>query len=502
MIEEPVNAAPHSISSGPGRMSGLNHSGPSLVAAARLANVAEEESKSLPSVGNSGKSYLEVTYQRLARGKLVHFHGWKSLALPSVAQRSSLRHVSGSFRRNSIALYKKAAKFSQQKADFATLWSDLLEMAVTPSFQLRIVHRLKHWILDFLSFEMEAASINHPGNLNPDADAAETAPLEEAGAESQSQPSDDPDRLAIVLVKGPPLKKPRLTRDLQSGLFERLQERQQEIEISCASAHDAHPDGGEVEMATETSAAPAIIPAEDASGPMCPDEDMGVPIPGQELPSPSSPEEESADDAAPASPFSYAELEVKLKQITPDWRAIKPSAQMFDMIETTADYMRTFSSRRQEIENQLRLRMEEAEASLSTMREENEALRVELAEAKGREESTAGRLHEAEGEAARLRDELSQLRTEVLNEKKQKEDLQLRLDVQKEELEREFAVEREELAADYQQQVDDTFIFGYRCCMKKNGIKRDTLQFLRVKKRSSIRSPLPDSLSLFAISLL
>ncbi|RVX15496.1 hypothetical protein CK203_009005 [Vitis vinifera] len=40
----------------------------------------------------------------------------------------------------------------------------------------------------------EAASINRPGNLNPDADAAETAPLEEAGAESQSQPSDDPDR--------------------------------------------------------------------------------------------------------------------------------------------------------------------------------------------------------------------------------------------------------------------------------------------------------------------
>ncbi|RVW77942.1 hypothetical protein CK203_048262 [Vitis vinifera] len=30
---------------------------------------------------------------------------------------------------------------------------------------------------------------------------------------------------------------------------------------------------------------------------------------------------------------------------------------------------------------------------------------------------------------------------------------------------------KEELAADYQQQVDDTFIFGYRCCMKKNGIK-------------------------------
>nr|CAN80226.1 hypothetical protein VITISV_006438 [Vitis vinifera] len=194
MIEEPVNAAPHSISSGPGRMSGLNHSGPSLVAAARLANVAEE-----------------------------------------------------------------------------------------------------------------AASINRPGNLNPDADAAETAPLEEAGAESQSQPSDDPDRLAIVLVKGPPPKKPRSTRDLRSGLLGRLQERQQEIEVSCVSAHDAPPDGGEVEMATKTSAAPVIIP----------DEDVEVPNPGQELPYVSSSEEEPTDDAAPASPFSYAELEVKLNRLHP-----------------------------------------------------------------------------------------------------------------------------------------------------------------------------------------
>ena len=33
-------------------------------------------------------------------------------------------------------------------------WSDVLAMAVTPSFQLRIMHHLKHWIVDFLSFEM------------------------------------------------------------------------------------------------------------------------------------------------------------------------------------------------------------------------------------------------------------------------------------------------------------------------------------------------------------
>ncbi|RVW28056.1 hypothetical protein CK203_097964 [Vitis vinifera] len=112
-----------------------------------------------------------------------------------------------------------------------------------------------------------------------------------AGAESQSQPSDGPDRLAIIPVKGPPSKKPRSTRNLRSGLLGRLEERQQEIEVSCASAHDAHPDGGE----------------------------CGGPESGTRVTSVSSSEEEPADDAAPASPFSYAELEAKLKQITTGW---------------------------------------------------------------------------------------------------------------------------------------------------------------------------------------
>nr|CAN66139.1 hypothetical protein VITISV_036373 [Vitis vinifera] len=42
------------------------------------------ESKSLPSVGYSRKSYLQTTSQKFARGKLVHLHGRRSLALPSV----------------------------------------------------------------------------------------------------------------------------------------------------------------------------------------------------------------------------------------------------------------------------------------------------------------------------------------------------------------------------------------------------------------------------------
>ncbi|RVW20428.1 hypothetical protein CK203_112414 [Vitis vinifera] len=65
------------------------------------------ESKSLPSVGYSRKSYLQVTSQRLARGKLVHLHGRRSLALPSVGP--------GNFRRNFKTLYKKVAKSSRYK---------------------------------------------------------------------------------------------------------------------------------------------------------------------------------------------------------------------------------------------------------------------------------------------------------------------------------------------------------------------------------------------------
>ncbi|RVW83381.1 hypothetical protein CK203_038901 [Vitis vinifera] len=149
------------------------------------------ESKSLPSVGYSRKSYLQVTSQRLARGKLVNLHGRRSLALPSVGpgtqeglrnqfattsysrraaklastlrfSASSLRHISGNFRRKSTTLYKKVAKSLRKKRVISqhfckmlpSAWSDLLAMAVTPSFQLRIAHRLKHWILDFLSFQM------------------------------------------------------------------------------------------------------------------------------------------------------------------------------------------------------------------------------------------------------------------------------------------------------------------------------------------------------------
>ncbi|RVW47962.1 hypothetical protein CK203_096833 [Vitis vinifera] len=144
-------------------------------------------------------------------------------------------------------------------------------------------------------------------------------------------------------------KKPRLTRDLRPDSW-RLQERQQEIEISCASAHDAHPDGGEVEMATETSAAPAIIPAE-----MHPDRCVRTKMWGS--------------DSGQESFCSSSEEELLTMPLllalsaTRSWNMIYVFAflvcvsagegpprmaqqhDLFTQLLQTADYMRTFSSR-------------------------------------------------------------------------------------------------------------------------------------------------------------
>ncbi|RVW34098.1 hypothetical protein CK203_084350 [Vitis vinifera] len=252
MIEEPVNAAPHSISSGSGHLAGLNHSSTSLAAVARLANLAEE-----------------------------------------------------------------------------------------------------------------AASVNHPDSRNPDADAAEAVcatPMEEVGAESQSQPSDDPVLLALVPVTGPSSKKPR--------------------------------SGGEVEMATEAPAVPVVVPAEVASGEAHPAVNVEAPHPERKSPSAASSGGGPVNDASCSSDnsFSYAELEDKLKEIppgSPDIMLQPRCSKMWKWI---------FASRHKESENQLRLKLEEAEAGLSTIRKENEALRVDLAEAKSREELAVDRLHEAADE--------------------------------------------------------------------------------------------------------
>ena len=114
-------------------------------------------------------------------------------------------------------------------------------------------------------------------------------------------------------------------------------------------------------------------------------------------------------------------------QLVSGIRGMAQQRDLFSDLLRTADYMKAFVSQCINNEEELRLRLEQAEASLSAVQDDNEALRMELAEAKSREESTDARLLEAEDEMTSLREEVRQLRTEVSIEKKQREDLQLRL---------------------------------------------------------------------------
>ncbi|XP_034694861.1 uncharacterized protein LOC117921158 [Vitis riparia] len=321
----------------------------------------------------------------------------------------------------------------------------------------------------------EAASINQPGSAHPDEVAdlpPVTPPTGEMGADSQELPVHEPSPRPLVPVKGPTRRSCvwfRFWLRLRFQFWLRLR---------------FHP-----ERPSRLRMLKVWFRRRNHS-----------PMPPWEGP---------FDDATfiPANPFSYAEMEEKLKQIPSVADAGVPSALMFETVETlvsglrgmvlqrnllsdlleTAEYTKSFVSQRKNDEEKLRLRVEQAEASSSTAREENkvlreenevlreknEVLREEVAEVKSREDSMEVRLFEAEEEMALLRREVRHLRTEVSIERRQREELQLRLSTQKEELEGEFAAERGELEAEYQKQVDEMYLFGYRCCMKKHGIKRD-----------------------------
>ena len=162
-------------------------------------------------------------------------------------------------------------------------------------------------------------------------------PTEEMGAESQGLASCEPSPLALVPVKEPASKRSHSARNLKSGLIGLLQDRFQEtIEVSCSSVPDDHPEGSETEMATETPAAPVVILDEGTPGETHPAVNEGAPDPEEELLSDASSGRDPVDDAAcfSASPFNYAELEGKLKQIPPGLTTAMPSAKMFEVVET------------------------------------------------------------------------------------------------------------------------------------------------------------------------
>ncbi|RVW44894.1 hypothetical protein CK203_112958 [Vitis vinifera] len=305
----------------------------------------------------------------------------------------------------------------------------------------------------------EAASINTPDSPHPDADAGEAVradasplmatPMEEMGAESQGLASCEPSPFALVPVKGPVSRRSSSARNLKSGLIGWLQDCFQEtIEVGCSSVQDDHPEGSETEMATETPAVPVVVPDEGTPGETHPAVNEGGPVPEEESPSNASSGESLVDDAAciSADSFSYAELEEKLKWIPPGSTTAMPSAKMFEVVETrlrgmvqqhdlftdllrTADYMKAFASQRKDSENQLRLTLEEAEASLSTARGTTKLSgRIWLRQGAGK----------SRWMPACMRRKMRWLSWGSAKKKK---------------LEGEFAAEREELEADYQKQV-------------------------------------------------
>ena len=94
-------------------------------------------------------------------------------------------------------------------------------------------------------------------------------------------------------------------------------------------------------------------------------------------------------------------------QLVSGIRGMAQQRDLFSDLLRTADYMKAFFSQRKNSEEELRLRLEQAEASLSDAQEDNEALRIELAEAKSREKSIYAHLHEAEDEMAQLKGKVS-----------------------------------------------------------------------------------------------
>ena len=81
-------------------------------------------------------------------------------------------------------------------------------------------------------------------------------------------------------------------------------------------------------MATETPTVPVVVPDEDAPGETHPAENVEAPNPEEESPSVASSGRNLVNDAActSSSPFSYAELEEKLKQFPPGLTTVMPSA--------------------------------------------------------------------------------------------------------------------------------------------------------------------------------
>ncbi|RVW32625.1 hypothetical protein CK203_076494 [Vitis vinifera] len=237
----------------------------------------------------------------------------------------------------------------------------------------------------------EATSVNQPGSPHSDADVAEASCAEalpssapstkETAAESQSLPYCEPSPLAFIPVKGPATRRSRPACDLKSGLIGRLQDCFLEtIEVSCSSVQDDHPEGSETEMAEENPTTPTLVPDGGSPVEAQPAENEGADSGEESLPDALS-GGSLVDDAAciSASPFSYAELGEMLNGFHPAQMLLCLQQKCSKQQKCCVSGIRGMAQQRAALETGA------AEASLSDAQEDNEALRIELAEAKSRE---------------------------------------------------------------------------------------------------------------------
>ena len=135
----------------------------------------------------------------------------------------------------------------------------------------------------------------------------------------------------------------------------------------------------------------------------------------------------------------------------------------------------------------MRVKLEQVEADLATTQKvimdgtemlklaegEKEAIRAEADQLKEKGEAMEAKYKGAQQENSQLRREVDELQASLADQKKEMRELQAGFLVQKKELEAGFATQKKELETEYQRQEDEIYFFGYRCCMKKNGIMHD-----------------------------
>ena len=164
--------------------------------------------------------------------------------------------------------------------------------------------------------------------------------------------------------------------------------------------------------------------------------------------------------------------------------------QLFERLKV-AEAMRAYISQHPDGVDELCAQLEKVEAELASARTavsdgaellcrvegEREAIWAEAGSLKKEKEALEGQINEAGQENFQLRREMEELRASLAAHKKESEDLWVGMAAQKGEMEASFTAQKKELEEEYQQQADEMYFFGYRCCMKKNGIMHDTPSF-------------------------